>query len=138
MESTTTTNIEPQSPVVETAAMANGNGAHKEQTATTTAAIAATIQSPEQQQRPRKLSFDDSDMEMTKLKLGATVRRFPTSVVLTAIAACTISLLIRCLLPFDFGEYENLTPHQVGSACTRFHTIHPLGLLRCEGRSTRR
>ncbi|KXJ83714.1 hypothetical protein RP20_CCG003348 [Aedes albopictus] len=107
MESATTTNVEPQSPVVETAAMTNGNGAHKEQTATTTtAAIAATIQSPEQQQRPRKLSFDDSDMEMTKLKLGATVRRFPTSVVLTAIAACTISLLIRCLLPFDFGSFK--------------------------------
>lgn len=106
MESTT--NVEPQSPMAVETAMANGNGSRKEQTTTTTtAAAAATIQSPEQQQRPRKLSFDDSDMEMTKLKLGATVRRFPASKVFTAAVVCAIvSLLIRYLLPFDFGSFK--------------------------------
>lgn len=97
-----------ESPIVGENPQANGNGLHK---------AAEPVQSPEpqqttstlsdstllpEQQRPRKLSFDDTDMELTKLKLGAAVRRFPPTLMLAAVAACVISsLLIRYLLPFD-------------------------------------
>ncbi|XP_065083042.1 uncharacterized protein LOC135705304 isoform X2 [Ochlerotatus camptorhynchus] len=89
------TSVETQSAVV------NGNAIPKETGAP------LMVQSPDQQQRPRKLSFDDSDMELTKLKLGAAVHRFPASRILTATAACAIvSLLVRYLLPFDSGSFK--------------------------------
>lgn len=94
------TSVEIQSPV------ANGNAIPKE------TAAPLVVQSPEQQQRPRKLSFDDTDMELTKLKstpwlkFGASVHRFSASKIITASVACAIvSLLVRYLLPFDSGEY---------------------------------
>lgn len=94
------TSVEPQSPVQPAAT--NGHGAMKEPLA-----AAEVIKSPEQQQRPRKLSFDDSDMEMTKLKLGAAVKRFPSSLLLAAVAVCAlVGLLIRYLLPFDSGSFK--------------------------------
>ncbi|XP_058830641.1 uncharacterized protein LOC131689517 [Topomyia yanbarensis] len=75
----------------------NGNGTHK--------SAATVIQSPEQQQRPRKLSFDDTDVELSKLKLGAAVRRFPLPQILTAtIAFALAGLLVRYLLPFNSGS----------------------------------
>lgn len=94
------TSVEPQSPVQPAAT--NGNGAMKEPLA-----AAEIIKSPEQLQRPRKLSFDDSDMEMTKLKLGAAVKRFPSSMLLAAVAGCAlVGLLIRYSLPFDSGSFK--------------------------------
>ncbi|XP_058464196.1 uncharacterized protein LOC131438306 isoform X2 [Malaya genurostris] len=78
----------------------NGNGAHK--------TAATTIQSPEQQQRPRKLSFDDTDIELSKLKLGAAVRRFPLPHILAATATCAIVvLLVRYMLPFNSGSMDS-------------------------------
>lgn len=53
------------------------------------------------EQRPRKLSFDDTDMELTRLKLGAAVRKFSVSklaIISTLFVAA--SLLVRYLLPF--------------------------------------
>lgn len=89
------TGVEIQSPV------ANGNAIPKE------TAAPLGVQSPEQQQRPRKLSFDDTDMELTKLKIGAAVHRFPASKIVTATAGCAIvSLLVRYLLPFDSGSFK--------------------------------
>lgn len=64
------------------------------------------IKSPEPPQRPRKLSFDETDMELTRLKLGAAVRRFPLSWVVVASTLCvTAGLLVRYLLPFNSGEF---------------------------------
>lgn len=65
------------------------------------------IKSPEPPQRPRKLSFDETDMELTRLKLGAAVRRFPLSWVVVASTLCvTAGLLVRYLLPFNSESYK--------------------------------
>lgn len=67
----------------------------------------AVVQSPEPAQRPRKLSFDETDMELTRLKLGAAVRRFPPVWVVIASTLCvTASLLVRYLLPFNSESYK--------------------------------
>ncbi|XP_055619600.1 uncharacterized protein LOC129764501 [Toxorhynchites rutilus septentrionalis] len=56
----------------------------------------------QEQQRPRKLSFDDTDMELTKLKLvNGTVRKLPLSLMLAGFVACTaVSLLVPYLWSF--------------------------------------
>lgn len=93
MESTASEQIQSQ--------VVNGNGLSKE------TAPPLVVQSPQQPQRPRKLSFDDSDMELTKLKLGASVHRFPASKILTAATVCAIvTLLVRYLLPFNSGSFK--------------------------------
>lgn len=66
------------------------------------------VQSPTAEQRPRKLSFDDTDMELTRLKLGAAVRRFPVSRIVIASSLCVVtSLLVRYLLPFNSESYSS-------------------------------
>lgn len=79
----------------------NGNGVKSpELPAQATTAIGGESHNLSEQ-RPRKLSFDDTDMELTRLKLGAAVRKFPVSklaIISTLFVAA--SLLVRYLLPF--------------------------------------
>ncbi|XP_053687978.1 uncharacterized protein LOC128737378 [Sabethes cyaneus] len=81
----------------------NGNGTHK-----VAAAEAALLQSPGQQQKPRKLSFDDTDVELSKLKPGTEVHRFPFSLMALKVAAVFViagGLLWQYLpLPFNSGS----------------------------------
>lgn len=82
----------------------NGNGVKSpELPAQTTATVIGGDEASHNlsEQRPRKLSFDDTDMELTRLKLGAAVRRFPVSKLgIISTLFVTASLLVRYLLPF--------------------------------------
>ncbi|XP_055538319.1 uncharacterized protein LOC129725913 [Wyeomyia smithii] len=80
-------------------AATNGNGTHK--------SAEVVVQSPAQPQRPRKLSFDDTDINLSKQKLGSTdeVHRLPISLILkAAVLFATAGLLLRYLPPFDSGS----------------------------------
>ncbi|XP_055600791.1 uncharacterized protein LOC129749749 [Uranotaenia lowii] len=102
------------------AAASNGNGVHKTvpfeaekqpsnitllepSNGTTTAVpVAATaILSPPQQRPPRKLSFDDTEMELSRLKLGSTRRKLPGVVLALAACCAIVGLIFGYLLPFD-------------------------------------